>query len=115
MGRRGPPPVPTALLQARGSPRGLANPDEPQPESGAPQCPEMLSEAARAVWAQVVSLIAAGVLTKDGAQTLARYCHGVVRWWKLAEWMEQNEDTYEIKDAQLNTRYVRHPNVITYE
>lgn len=114
MGQRGPAPTPTEILRARGSWRADANPDEPQPEQGAPECPPGMSEAAQKVWQSVVSLIAAGVLTKDGVQTLARYCHGVVRWWKLAAWLEENEDTYEVKDACLNTRHVRHPNVVTY-
>lgn len=115
MGQRGPSPTPSEILKARGSWRGFENPAEPKPEAGAPNAPAFLSEAARAVWDAAVQIIAPGVLTKDNGQTLARYCHGVVRWWKLAEWLDENEDTYEVVDKMNNTRHVRHPNVITYE
>jgi P27 family predicted phage terminase small subunit len=115
MGRRGPAPKPTKLNELADSWRAKQNPDEPAPQPGVPECPVRLSKAAKAIWSEVVQIIAPGVLTKDAGQTLARYCHGLVRWWKIADWMEQNEDTYAIVDQLGNTRVVRHPNVITYE
>jgi P27 family predicted phage terminase small subunit len=115
MGRRGPAPTPSAILEARGSWRAKNNPREPRPKVAAPKCPPQLSRAAKNVWKSVASLIAPGVLTIDNAQTLARYCHGLVRWWKLAAWLDENDDIYEVSDQQGNTRFVRHPNVITYE
>lgn len=83
--------------------------------AGEPERPPMLSEAAGRVWAALVGVVGAGVLTRDNGQTLARYCHGLVRWWKLADWLDCNEDTYEVEDKIGNVRHVRHPNVITYE
>jgi P27 family predicted phage terminase small subunit len=71
-------------------------------------------EAARA-WRALVPLIGPGVLTRDNGQTLARYCHGLVRWWKMAEWLDAHDDTYAVTDQLGNTRHLRHPNVITYE
>lgn len=115
MGRRGPAPTPTAILNARGSWRAKQNPDEPKPDVGAPKCPRELSRESRKVWRGVSALIAPGVLTKDSVQTLSRYCHGLVRWWKLADWLENNPDTYETRDEAGNIRHVRHPNVGTYE
>jgi P27 family predicted phage terminase small subunit len=63
----------------------------------------------------MVGAVAPGVLTRDNGQTLARYCHGLARWWKLAAWLDANDDTYAVVDQIGNTRHLRHPNVITYE
>ena len=115
MGRRGPAPTPSAVLKLAGSWRAKANPAEPTPANGEPFIPPKLSAAAREVWARTIDTIAPGVLTVDNGPTLARYCHNTVRWWKLAEWLDQNEDTYTVTDQLGNTRHVRHPNVITYE
>ena len=115
MGRRGPAPTPSAVLKVRGSWRGDMNPDEPKPEAGPPDCPQQLSEAAQGIWREMVQIVAPGVLTRDNGQTLARYCHSLCRWWKLAEWLDENPDTYTVDDKLGNTRHVRHPNVITYE
>jgi P27 family predicted phage terminase small subunit len=115
MGRRGPAPTPTANLKARGSWRGKANPNEPQPAQGAPDRPSGLADVAGDIWDALVGTVAPGVLTRDNGQTLARYCHGLSRWWKLAEWLDGNDDTYETEDKLGNVRHVRHPNVITYE
>lgn len=81
MGHRGPPRTPTSVLKLRGSWRGNARSDEPAPHAGRPACPDWLSEPERAVWEQVVDLLAAmNVLTiADGAQ-LERYCRYYVRW-----------------------------------
>lgn len=111
----GPAPKPTKLLQLTGTWRGKSRPNEPAPEAGDPRIPPKLSVAAREVWARTIDTIAPGVLTVDNGPTLARYCHNTVRWWKLAEWLDRNEDTYTVTDQLGNTRHVRHPNVITYE
>jgi P27 family predicted phage terminase small subunit len=103
------------MLKAVGSWRAKANKNEPEPLAGTPVPPQTLSDAAKAVWYGVAGAIAPGVLTKDNGETLARYCHGLVRWWKLAAWLDENADTYEVTDQGGNLRHVRHPNVITYE
>src|SRR4051812_37981985 len=118
MGRRGKTPTPTLMLAARGNPHAclrLKNGKEPQPPTGEPVRPPSLKGEAAKIWTRLMPLIPTGVLTKDTGQTLARYCHGLVRWWKLATWLDGNEDTYEVVDQAGNTRFVRHPNVITYE
>lgn len=83
---------------------------------GEPDRPAGLSNAAAAVWAAVVPLLGEGVLSRDNGQSLSRYCHDLVRWWKLAAWMETNDEVIEVRDA--NDRIVktfRHANVISYE
>jgi P27 family predicted phage terminase small subunit len=99
MGRRGPPPTPTAILLQRGSWRGKANKAEPKPEIGAER-PEGLNKAAIAVWDQMAErLSATRVLTRDDAITLGRYCDALVRWRRAAAFLDQQkEDFYTIKD-----------------
>jgi P27 family predicted phage terminase small subunit len=91
------------------------NPAEPKPEATAPPCPPKLSKGAKKIWAAMVDVVGAGVITRDNGEPLARYCHALARWWKMAEWLDGNDDTYTVFDQQHNTRHVRHPNVITYE
>jgi phage terminase small subunit len=81
MGKRGPPRTPTSVLKFRGSWRGNARGDEPEPKHDRPECPDWLSGDERAAWDRVVALLESmRVLTvADGAQ-LERYCRYLVRW-----------------------------------
>lgn len=65
MGKRGPKPTPTAMLEARGSWRAGLREGEPKPEPiTAVACPKWLKGPARRWWPQVSQeLIAMGVLT----------------------------------------------------
>lgn len=76
MGRRGPPPTPTALKVIRGNPgRRPINDREPQPPRLRPTCPEWLDREARAEWKRVVPLLdKIGLLTKVDRAALAIYC-----------------------------------------
>src|SRR4051812_867372 len=115
MGRRGKAPAPTAVRDARGGPNRSKAIVEPTPDAGEPDRPIGLSDAATAVWRAVVPLLGKGVLTRDNGQTLARYCTDLVRWWKLATWMETNEEVVEVYDGAQLVKTFRHGNVITYE
>ncbi len=81
MGKRGPPRTPTSVLKFRGSWRGNARGDEPEPKRDRPECPDWLTGEERAAWDRVVVLLESmHVLTvADGAQ-LERYCRYLVRW-----------------------------------
>ena len=75
MGRRGPKPTPTKLLQMRGSWRGKKNKSEPKPEPGVPDCPLDLRGESLATWRIIVPLLErCGILTKVDRNVLARYC-----------------------------------------
>lgn len=117
MGRRGPAPTPTQELAARGSWRAKVNPAEPAPETGEPARPAGLSKAAAKVWDELLPVLGPGVLTRDNGQTLARYCSDLVRYWKLAKWLEKDKKDghYEIFDLHGNKRFMRHPKLITFE
>ncbi len=82
MGRRGPPPQPTALKLAAGNPghRPL-NQSEPKPEAVTPTCPPHLSRAAKAEWKRIVpELEKLGLLTRIDRAALAAYCGSWARW-----------------------------------
>lgn len=127
MGRRGPPATPTAILDARNSWRGKKNKKtEPQPETGAPLPPPGLSKAAKAVWFNLVGLVAPGVLTRDNGQSLARYCVDLVLYWQLARWLEKDKNCGVVTNTKpifnkegdvvaVEERKVRHPNLLTME
>lgn len=76
MGKRGPPPKPSALKKLEGTHR----PDrvarrEMSPPPGTPECPKHLCKLARQEWERVVPLLEASrVLTLIDQATLADYC-----------------------------------------
>jgi P27 family predicted phage terminase small subunit len=78
----GPPKQPTAWRRAEGN-RGKRawNYAEPMPPEGTPECPEHLSEEARAEWHRLVdTLVSMGVITIVDRAVLAAYCQAYGRW-----------------------------------
>jgi P27 family predicted phage terminase small subunit len=76
MGRRGPPPTPTALKILRGNPgRRPLNLREPAPPSAIPSPPTHLDAVARSEWRRVVPQLAkAQLLTLVDRAALTGYC-----------------------------------------
>lgn len=107
MGKRGPAPTPTAMLELRGSWRARRNPREPRPDPAAPPCPDWLDEQAREMWTRTAPLLsAAGILTMADANVLARYCRLWSRWRRAEDFIEQYGNTYPIKDDSGAVRYL---------
>ena len=76
MGKRGPPPLPTALKLLRGNPghRPLAT-DEPKPR-GRATCPEWVCDPGKELWAHLApDLEREGLLTARSAAEFGAYCH----------------------------------------
>lgn len=84
MGRRGPPPKPTAVNELRGNPgKRKKNKAEPKPQSGAPACPAWLDDEAQAEWQRIVpELEQLEVLTKVDRAALVNYC---MAWSRLRQ------------------------------
>jgi P27 family predicted phage terminase small subunit len=76
MGRRGPPPDPTAIRLIKGNPgKRPINKAEPKPEAKVPDCPEHLNEVARGQWDKLVPvLLGMKVLTEADQIALANLC-----------------------------------------
>ena len=102
MGRRGPPPTPTAILAARGSRRATQGREhEPVVHPGRPECPDWLDEEAKSAWAQLVPVLESmGVLTRADAHALARYCQLLIRWKRAELFIQKYGETYPVKSAR---------------
>ena len=84
MGARGVPPVPTAILRARGSWRAKINRKEPTGH-GTPRCPAWLDSDAKAAWKALIPMLKRlGVLATADAFAIARYCDMLVEYKRLA-------------------------------
>jgi P27 family predicted phage terminase small subunit len=80
----GPPKKPTAWRRAEG--KRAWNHAEPQPPEGTPDCPEHLSDEARAEWHRLVdTLVKMGVITIVDRAVLAAYCQAYGRWVEAEE------------------------------
>ncbi len=78
----GPPKKPTAWRRMEGN-RGKRawNHAEPKPPEGTPDCPDHLSEEAKAEWHRLVdTLVGMGVITIVDRAVLAAYCQAYGRW-----------------------------------
>jgi len=84
---RGRKPQASALRRAAGNPGKRAlNHDEPVPPEGCPDCPEHLSEAARAEWNRLAATLhEMGVVTLADRAALAAYCQAWGRWVEAEE------------------------------
>lgn len=75
MGRRGPRPTPTAILNLRGSWRGKVREGEPTPEAEIPPAPDWLDDLGRECWDDLARRLGAQrLLTGLDRNALARYC-----------------------------------------
>ncbi len=108
MGRRGPPPAPTATLKLRGSWRGELNKDEPQPPPGRPRCPPWIDAYGKSAWRQIVpQLEQMGVLSKIDGHALVVLCQTWARWRKAEEFINKHGETYPVKDDAGKVRFLK--------
>lgn len=97
MGKRGLPPTPTAILEARGSWRAKTRKNEPEAD-GVPVCPEWLQGEAKKHWDITLErLLNMGVVGEIDADKLAMYCAFYVLF--LQELSKKN------RDANALTKY----------
>ena len=95
MGRRGVPPTPKAILQARGSWRGAVAADDVNMPIGAPECPAHLGDIARLKWFELVpQLLAMKILTTIDSGALSRLCETWGRRAKHLEYFKDHAETY---------------------
>ncbi len=100
MGRRGPAPTPTKILETRGSWRAKTRSGEPRPEPGKPVCPKHLTKDQRAVWARLCKVLDdMGVLTVADGSQLERYVVYYCRWRACEKFIDANGMSYALKSA----------------
>ena len=100
---RGRKPKPTALRRAEGNPGKRAwNHDEPVPPEGCPDCPDHLSEPARAEWHRLAgALHEMGVLTLADRAALAAYCQAWGRWVEAEERLRETPALIRTKSGYV--------------
>jgi len=101
MGKRGPRPTPTRLLQLRGSKLVIKDRREREvkgPE-GLADKPDWLDEMGQKAWDFLVPLLQQmGVLTRIDANALSRYCHMWSHWREAETFIANNGLMYPLKD-----------------
>jgi P27 family predicted phage terminase small subunit len=100
MGRRGPAPTPTPILQLRGSTLATQRRQnaEVQGPAGLPEPPDWLDAVARSAWDHVVPLLVSmGVLTRIDGNALARYCRLWSRWKNAEAFIDKHGMVYPLK------------------
>lgn len=79
MGKRGPKPTPTKVLEARGSWRAKTRPAEPEAPSTKPVCPKGKSKKWVACWTWLTTQLEAMTLLSTAEEKdIARYCDAQV-------------------------------------
>ncbi|NOT02353.1 MAG: phage terminase small subunit P27 family [Phycisphaerales bacterium] len=113
MGRRGPKPLPGAILAFRGSPRANRRTDETVvAEPGIPPMPEWLNDHAKATWHDLApKLSAMGVLTTADGLAFARYCDLWARWTDATRFIAENGMTTTITRRTGRVDHVAYPQV----
>src|SRR3989337_534358 len=96
MGRRGPPPKPTALKLLQGNPgQHRLNQAEPKPASVVPNRPGWLLPNAKREWSRLVQeLQELGLLTNLDRAALAGYCQAYARAIRAEAVIEEKGETF---------------------
>ena len=110
MGDRGPKPVPTKLLQLRGSNRAGRGNNKREPvfrlaiEAGrkGPYAPKYFSDTAKAVWKERINSVRdAKLVTEVDLHALERLCHSMGRWRNLAAELDKAEEWERATNAKM--------------
>jgi len=110
MGRRGPPPTPTAVLKLRGSTLVTKEREsrEVKAPSGRPACPRWLDKDAKSAWKYIAPILEGmGVLTRADVNALSRYCRLWSRWRKAELFIDEHGEVYPLKDDAGNVKCVQ--------
>ncbi len=108
MGRRGPPPKPTALKLLQGNPGKRAiNAREPKPRGAIARCPDWLDEEGKACWKRLIpELKRMGVITCVDVDALCNYCDSWSRWKRAVLFLQKNGDVYTIKNPDGTAKFI---------
>ena len=106
MGKRGPPPTPTAIKLARGTLKKTAK-AEPQPPATGITMPGHLGKVAKARWDVLLPLLGAvKVMTQADIEALARYCDTYEWWLATRAKLKKEGDTYPILNDKGEVKYI---------
>lgn len=109
MGRRGPPPKPTALrvLGGNASKRPLPQ-NEPKPKPGTPPCPRWLLPEGKREFRRIVRELKPipRLLTRLDGSALAAACQSWARYREAEDFLAKQGMTYVVKGDDGSPRYV---------
>ena len=113
MGRRGPPPLPSAMKRARGTLRPCReSPSEPRGNAGVPDAPSGLDARERTEWNELGARLAAmGVLQKEQVEALELLVRAKVRYLRLAAKVREMGEVLADSKGEL----YRNPHAIAME
>lgn len=102
MGLRGPSPLPTKVLEMRGSWRAKNRAGtEPAPRTGYVHRPKWLDGEGAAAWKNLAPQLAAlGILSRIYANALARYCELWARWRAMRDFIAKRGEVYPVKNRK---------------
>ena len=104
MGRRGPQPTPTKILEMHGSWRAGRRGEEIKAPKERPRRPRSLRRAATAIWNRLLpQLEQMKIVSSVDKQALGRYCQAVAKYWEAEKILECSGSTYSTYDKQGNT------------
>ena len=97
MARTGRPRKPTHVKVLEGNFRKhRANPEEPKPRVGTPQCPAFLGEVAKAEWRRIIpEMRAMGTLNTADRAEMAKYCQAWSRWIECERVIDEQGMTFQ--------------------
>ena len=100
MGRRGPPPKPTALKKLSGSWRANVDNNEPVAPEGIPVPPDFLNDEAVRYWKRLVPMLQdMELLTLADGDMLALYCQSLARLAECERVINEEGPTYKTYTA----------------
>lgn len=104
---RGRKPIPTVLKILNGNPgKRPLNQAEPAPAVGIPDCPDHLTDLAKAEWARISKeLVALGLLTQLDRSALAAYCQCYARWANAETQIKKTADLGKTKKGAVIQNY----------
>jgi len=108
MGKRGPVPTPTRILENRGSWRGKVRNEEEPEALGNLRIPHWLQGAGRKMWQRISpELKALGLVGTVDSHMLARYCALFARWLECNEFINEKGmvETVSTKDSEYVKEY----------
>ena len=101
MASKGRKPKPTAIKVLEGNPgKRPLNKFEPVPDKIAPECPDWLTDEAKAEWDRLVDkMVNLGTLTEMDMAAFAGYCQSYARWKEAEEFMTQHGTIVKTKSG----------------
>ena len=104
--RRGPPRLPSKIVQLRGNPgKRRRNRSEPKPKAGAGTCPTWLSTEAKREWRRIVpELERLGLATTLDRALLAVYCDAWAQFQRTTKVLQQEGSTFTTKGGFVRQR-----------